>query len=120
MKKIQITYLILLLSGAAIAQVMTLDKVKVQWADRLDLTNIVLEAGELVRQTNDNSLWMGDGVTPGGRAVTTSGVVYSNTFVRAVTGVPVAQFRTLTNGLALWVWKASETNWILQTKWTED
>ncbi len=47
-------------------------------------------------------------------------VASTNTLIHGATGIPVAKFVTLTNGLELWVWKASTTVWVRQTEWTED
>jgi len=53
--------------------------------------------------------------------VATNLTIVSTTLIKhAATNIDVAKFVTLTNGIALYVWKASITNWVLQTEWTED
>ena len=47
-------------------------------------------------------------------------IVSTNTFTHAPTGVDVAQFRTVSNGIALYVWSSDLDNWVLQIEWTEN
>lgn len=55
-----------ILAFASPAETLQLEKVLIQHLGEAERTNLVLTAGELVRQTNDNTVWIGDGVTTGG------------------------------------------------------
>ena len=74
----------------------------------------------LITPTLTNATLNGTTTSTGDIIAANLTVVSTNTFTHAATGVAVAQFRTLTNGIALYVWSATGSVWVVQSEWTED
>ncbi len=69
MRRLILNIVGLLLCSSAAGQMITLDKVKLQWLTPEELAITTLEDGELIRIEEGNLLYIGDGVTQGGLQV---------------------------------------------------